>query len=181
MGYASDIELFEQFPVNYQSYMKRQNRWLRGDWQIARWVLPTVPGPDGPHNLIRCPSSIDGKSWTTCAAALFLRPLWLCWFELVAVSDIDWTHFIVGLMLLGSSLGFLPSRIAQSLWGTRGGWKEQGREFLRALVSTSLLPYDAFSSLDAIVRVWYRKHISHLYLLEWESAQVSHWKVLQPA
>ena len=25
--------------------MKRRHRWIRGDWQIASWMLPWVPGP----------------------------------------------------------------------------------------------------------------------------------------
>ena len=47
VGLASDIELFENLPLNYSSYSKREHRWVRGDWQIAPWIFPRVPGPDG--------------------------------------------------------------------------------------------------------------------------------------
>ena len=43
VGLATDVELFEQFPYDYTSYSKRQHRWIRGDWQIASWILPRVP------------------------------------------------------------------------------------------------------------------------------------------
>ena len=36
---ATDIELFENLPLNYASFSKREHRWIRGDWQIARWML----------------------------------------------------------------------------------------------------------------------------------------------
>ena len=26
--------------------VSRRHRWIRGDWQIAYWLLPRVPGPD---------------------------------------------------------------------------------------------------------------------------------------
>ena len=43
VGLASDIQLFEQLPVDYGSFAARQHRWIRGDWQIARWIMRRVP------------------------------------------------------------------------------------------------------------------------------------------
>jgi cyclic beta-1,2-glucan synthetase len=39
---VTDIELLDDYPSHYDSYAKRQARWTRGDWQIARWLLPRV-------------------------------------------------------------------------------------------------------------------------------------------
>src|SRR5208282_1817822 len=36
---ASDIELFENLPLDYVSFCQRQHRWIRGDWQIAPWIF----------------------------------------------------------------------------------------------------------------------------------------------
>ena len=47
VGLASDIELYDEFPQDYLSFIKRQHRWIRGDWQIADWIMPRVPGPGG--------------------------------------------------------------------------------------------------------------------------------------
>ena len=47
VGLASDIELYDEFPQDYLSYIKRQHRWIRGDWQIADWIMPRVPRPGG--------------------------------------------------------------------------------------------------------------------------------------
>ena len=44
---ASDIELFENLPLDYVSYCKRMHRWIRGDWQIAPWVFSSVPAGNG--------------------------------------------------------------------------------------------------------------------------------------
>ncbi len=44
---VSDIELLDDYPAHYDTYAKRQHRWTRGDWQIARWLLPRVPNNKG--------------------------------------------------------------------------------------------------------------------------------------
>ena len=37
---ATDIELLENVPLDYSSFVRRQHRWIRGDWQIAPWIFP---------------------------------------------------------------------------------------------------------------------------------------------
>ena len=39
VGLATDIELFENLPLDYVSFSQRQHRWIRGDWQIAPWMF----------------------------------------------------------------------------------------------------------------------------------------------
>src|SRR4030043_540234 len=46
-GLLSDVQLYEEYPSRYSADVSRRHRWIRGDWQIARWLLPGVPGPDG--------------------------------------------------------------------------------------------------------------------------------------
>ncbi len=45
-GLVTDIELLDDFPARYNAYARREHRWVRGDWQIARWVLPRAPVPE---------------------------------------------------------------------------------------------------------------------------------------
>ena len=46
-GLLSDVELFEDYPATYAADTARRHRWIRGDWQIASWLLPRVPGAGG--------------------------------------------------------------------------------------------------------------------------------------
>ncbi len=46
-GLASDIEVIEDYPSHYSAYNRRKHRWLRGDWQIAGWLLAHVPDEAG--------------------------------------------------------------------------------------------------------------------------------------
>ena len=43
-GLLSDVQLYEEYPARYSVDVSRQQRWIRGDWQIAQWVLPRIPG-----------------------------------------------------------------------------------------------------------------------------------------
>src|SRR4029079_6194434 len=43
---VSDVEFYEAHPARYNTDADRRYRWIRGDWQIAQWLLPRVPGPD---------------------------------------------------------------------------------------------------------------------------------------
>ena len=45
-GLLSDVQLYEEYPSRYSADVSRRHRWIRGDWQIAQWVTPGVPGPD---------------------------------------------------------------------------------------------------------------------------------------
>ena len=38
------MELYEEYPSRYPADVSRRHRWMRGDWQIARWLLPRVRG-----------------------------------------------------------------------------------------------------------------------------------------
>ncbi len=43
-GLLSDVQLYEDYPACYSADVNRRYRWIRGDWQIAQWLLPQVPG-----------------------------------------------------------------------------------------------------------------------------------------
>jgi hypothetical protein len=53
-GYArsalvTDVDLIEEHPASYAIEASRRHRWIRGDWQLAGWLLPRVPAPPGPN------------------------------------------------------------------------------------------------------------------------------------
>ena len=42
-GLASDILLMDGYPSKYNSFMNRLSRWIRGDWQITKWISKKKP------------------------------------------------------------------------------------------------------------------------------------------
>ncbi|MBU4460243.1 MAG: cyclic beta 1-2 glucan synthetase, partial [Verrucomicrobia bacterium] len=63
-GYArsalvTDVELQEDHPASFAAEMSRRHRWIRGDWQIAGWLLPRVLGPADQ----RIPNTLTSLGW----------------------------------------------------------------------------------------------------------------------
>jgi cyclic beta-1,2-glucan synthetase len=44
---VSDVELIDEYPATVVAHARRQHRWVRGDWQILRWLFPLVPARAG--------------------------------------------------------------------------------------------------------------------------------------
>src|SRR5690606_8648025 len=48
-GLAAGISVYDDYPARYMTFARRRHRWIRGDWQLLRWLTDTVPGPGGPE------------------------------------------------------------------------------------------------------------------------------------
>jgi len=44
---VTDVEVLDEQPASYEVHAARQHRWMRGDWQLLRWLLPRVPAAQG--------------------------------------------------------------------------------------------------------------------------------------
>ncbi len=178
VGLASDIELFDAFPKDYLSYMQRQHRWIRGDWQIASWIMPRVPHSDGQRvtnllsgfdrwkifdNLRR--SLLPVTSMALLLIAWFTSP-WVGGMATIVVATQLFFHSLAQPFTWATNMHSLqdisPIKICHDL--------------LRVLAEAALLPCQSWLAMDAIARVFYRLFISHQKLLEWTSVQVNHVK-----
>ncbi|MBF0105549.1 MAG: cyclic beta 1-2 glucan synthetase, partial [Deltaproteobacteria bacterium] len=177
-GLVSDVQLVEEYPTNYSSEVKRKHRWIRGDWQIAAWMLPMAPKENGKmgvnplsglarwkifDNLRRCLSPI--------AAVLFLFCIWNAGTTL-SVTLTLWLILFVALPQLLNAVNF-------GSWSSPSiSYRQAARETMRnlsrgtvlSLFKIILLPYDAFVSADAAWRSLYRLLISKRKLLQWQTA-----------
>jgi cyclic beta-1,2-glucan synthetase len=171
VGLASDIELFEHLPVDYGSFAARQHRWLRGDWQIAQWVLRSVPAVSrgmepNPLSVINRWRILDNlrRSLVPVAALLLLLLGWL-----TSVAPGVWS-LVVWLAVAIPAATPLLDRLARRVQGTVHRWQGAADEMFRAVVMIAFLPHQAWLAVDAISRVFYRRSVSHRKLLEWQTA-----------
>ena len=44
---VTDVEVVDDYPASVLAHARRQHRWVRGDWQILRWLFPWVPTRSG--------------------------------------------------------------------------------------------------------------------------------------
>jgi cellobiose phosphorylase len=184
-GYArsalvTDVDLIEEHPASYAGEASRRHRWIRGDWQLASWLLPRVPGPsNSPQSKRRAnPLSalsrwklLDNLRRSLVAPALLallaggwlsgLGPAWL------------WTLLILAVAFLPTLLSTMVELVRKpeerdwlvhlSLIGNNAG-----RPFSLALLTLAFLPYDALISLDAILRSGVRMLFTRSGLLLWQ-------------
>ena len=50
-GLLTDVNLLDSYPTKFNSYMARASRWIRGDWQIIRWLKKKIVNKKGEKGL----------------------------------------------------------------------------------------------------------------------------------
>jgi cellobiose phosphorylase len=175
---VSDIELYEEYPSRYNTDVNRRHRWIRGDWQIAQWLLPRVPGPDArrianPLSGLSQWKIFDNLRRSLVPAALLLLLLgnWLLLPGLGAAGPLLVLTIITLPAWLSAAVELFrkPREVSLALH-LRGLVGSSGRQFGQVLLSFVFLPYDAFISLDAIGRTLVRLLFTRKRLLEWQTA-----------
>jgi len=177
-GLVTDLEFYEEYPSRYNVDVGRRHRWIRGDWQILPWLLPRVPGPDArrisnPLSALSQWKILDNlrRSLVPGALVLLLLGSWLFRPELAALS----TLLVVGMVVLP---GFLPVVVDLLRKSDHLPWRMHlraaavaaGRQLAQVFLTLVFLPYDAYMSLDAIVRTLVRLLVTRKRLLEWQSS-----------
>jgi cellulose synthase/poly-beta-1,6-N-acetylglucosamine synthase-like glycosyltransferase len=171
-GLISDVQLYEEYPSRYGADVSRRHRWIRGDWQILRWLLPGVPSQNerfqqNPLSFLSRWKIFDNlrRSLTPLALTLLLLLGWtvlpLPWF---------WTLLVVGIILIPSLITSLvelfqkPSDvlISQHITATM---RSMGMCLTQSVFTLLCLPYEAFFSTDAILRTTWRMMITKKRLL----------------
>jgi cyclic beta-1,2-glucan synthetase len=175
---VTDVELFDDCPAQYDSYARRGYRWVRGDWQIARWLLSRVPGADGRRGRSPLPLIARWKIFDNMRRSMF-APAVLLW--LVAVwtfvpgSPAWWTLFVVVTLAFPVYANFAAgfSQRARGIpWAThlRGTGGDARKNTAQLLVVITVLAHQAYLNVDAVVRTLYRTLVSRRRLLEWVTA-----------
>ncbi len=182
-GYArsalvTDVDLIEEHPSSYAVEASRRHRWIRGDWQLAGWLLPRVPGPppsakrqSNPLSALSRWKLFDNLRRSLVAPALLalLAGGWL----LAPGSAGFRTLVVVAVMCLPALIGTAIELVRKPeerdylvhlvLTG-----KAAGQPIALALLALLLLPYDTLICLDAILRSGGRMLFTRRGLLIWQ-------------
>ncbi|TDY01760.1 GH36-type glycosyl hydrolase domain-containing protein [Thiohalophilus thiocyanatoxydans] len=185
-GYArsalvTDVELIEEHPASVAIEASRHHRWIRGDWQLAGWLLPRVPGSPGPN----------GEKARRQANPLSALSRWKLFDNLrrslVAPALLA---LLAGGWLLGPGPGwhwgllvvtviFLPSLLTAAVELVRkpkeSDWRvhlnltgrSAGRPLVHAVLRLAFLPYDTLICLEAILLSGLRMLFTRRGLLLW--------------
>ncbi len=177
---VSDVQFYEDYPYRYTTDVSRRHRWIRGDWQIASWLLTRVPGPgglvmDNPISGLSRWKIFDNlrRSLVTPAQILLLFLAWS-----ILPQPGFWTAVVVGAVLAPSVLACIRVILNKSAeLPLKKHLDYAARAIIRYLaqagLSLTFLPYEAYFSLDAVLRTGWRMLFTHKRLLEWNSSSSS--------
>ena len=168
-GYLSDAALSDAFPDTPLAYMKRQHRWIRGDWQNAPWIFSRALRPMDRFRLLDSllrsllPPATLGAILLgfSGAAGLTLS----AWAALLALLQ----NLLLALAASRRQRGERLRRHARLLTGVGGA-------LVRSFMRLWLLPFEAWVCLTAIAAALWRMLISHRRLLQWQTFAESRGK-----
>jgi cyclic beta-1,2-glucan synthetase len=173
-GLVTDVQLYEEYPSAYIADVLRRHRWIRGDWQIASWVTPFVPGHD--KKLQRNPLSLLSKwkifdnlrrSLVPLSLLLLLLYGWL-----ISPAPYVWTMAVVLILFLPCIVSFAWQLFRKPqdvifLQHLIFSYRSLKDALLQNVVELICLPYTVYSNTDAIARTLWRIYFSRRKLLQW--------------
>jgi cyclic beta-1,2-glucan synthetase len=197
-GLVTDIEVYDDYPTRYLTSTRRTHRWIRGDWQLLRWLTPRVPGIAG---LNRNPLSALSRWKITDNLRRSLTPVvlfvWLVasW-TLLPGNGFAWTALLLATL---STPWLIPLLFAAARPPRGQAWRpyysalrhDASRAMQQLALAVILLPDQALLAGDAIVRSLVRMAGGRRKMLEWQTAsqaegatghgRLSVWQHMWPA
>ncbi len=173
-GLISDVEVVEDFPVRYDAAVRRQHRWIRGDWQLLPWIMALrgdpvdrLPGNGRGKMLDNLRRSLVAPATATALIGGWFMPL---------PAALWWTIGIFVLMTIPPLLP-LPSQLLTPprrdvAW--RNHLAAIGGDVRNALGHIALqlvtIADQAVRSIGAIGLTLVRLFVTRRHLLEWTTA-----------
>lgn len=170
----SDVVLLDSFPSQYTSYLEREKRWIRGDWQIASWIEKIINQKKNPINNISKFKIFDNlrRSILPISNLLILiiaigkENLTLLLLALIAIfinSILETINKIIYRKSITEEKIYADKKFYRNISGVRG-------TILRNSIELTFLPTTAENSLSAITKTLYRLKIKKR-LLEWKTSE----------
>ncbi|MEP6595390.1 MAG: glucoamylase family protein, partial [Ginsengibacter sp.] len=173
-GLITDVQLYEEYPSEYIADMQRRHRWIRGDWQIASWITPFVPGAD--KKLHKNPLSLVSKwkisdnlrrSLIPPSLLLILLGGWT-----ISSKPLFWTAVVLAIIFIPLIINFIwqlfrkPADVIffQHLIFCSRSLRDS---LLQQALAFFCLPFEAFVNMHAIFLTHWRIFISRKNLLQW--------------
>ncbi|MEP7042680.1 MAG: cyclic beta 1-2 glucan synthetase, partial [Dokdonella sp.] len=177
-GLITEVELYERYPQTPALDARRRHRWIRGDWQIAEWLFPRVPTAGTQREVNPLSGLSRWKIFDNLRRSLvpvaLLAMLLLGWTVLGQAGF--WTAVALEILLLPIILDVALATSRKSSDVTLGrhlalSLRDAGRRFGQLAFIVASLPFDAWLSIDAIVRTFWRVHVSRRRLLQWVASR----------
>ncbi len=170
-GLASDILIMDGYPTKYTSFMSRLSRWIRGDWQIIRWLKSKK------LNLLSKYKIFDNLRRSLFEIATIVSGIY---FLVVGkIFNINVT-FPITLLAVITVLPYILEIINSIIFKREGEQKQNNftpkidgklAAICRGFLTIAVIPYKAWTSLKAICKTLYRTIFTKKHMLEWMTSE----------
>ena len=170
-GLASDIMVMDGYPTKYMSFMTRLSRWIRGDWQIVKWLS------NKKINLLSKYKIFDNLRRSLFEVSVIFASVYF-----IAIGRFLYIKIwqVLILMLITVILPFIFEILNIIIFKKEGEQKQETfvpkvsgfiGAIYRAILIFGSLPYKAYVSLKSICTSIYRMKVSKKKLLEWTTSE----------
>lgn len=170
-GLVSDIVLMDGYPTKYTSFTNRLSRWIRGDWQITKWIK------NKKLNLLSKYKIIDNLRRSLLEISIIIALIYIT--TLGNIYKIQANRLCV-FILLSCVISQLLELINKSISKKDGEQRQKTftpqisgikGTLIRAIITIGCLPYKAYISAKSIIKTIYRKTITKKHMLEWLTSE----------
>ncbi|MFZ1468481.1 MAG: glucoamylase family protein [Paracoccaceae bacterium] len=168
---VSDVQMVEDFPIDYLVETSRQHRWVRGDWQL----LPFILNPKSGLSALARLKMVDNLRRSLTAPVWMVASI-LGWFLLPWQQAVHWQTLLVLSTILtpimSVNTGLKPSQPTTSqFWHLGNLAAEIGMHLSAMALRITFMAHQSALMADAILRTLYRVFISRRNLLQWHTAR----------
>ena len=170
-GMVSDVMLMDGYPTNYLAFKKRLHRWIRGDYQILKWVK------NAKLNILSKYKIIDNILRSKLESSVLVS------FVLALIIKLNFNIKIcpiIVFLIIAITIPYILELLNRIIFKKEG---ETGRRtfvkkqttvknsITKAFLVLSTLPDKAYTSINAEIKSLYRMIISKKHMLEWVTAE----------
>ena len=176
-GLITDITFIDSYPSNFNSYIIRSNRWIRGDWQIINWLNKKIKNSKE-ENIINPINELGKfKILDNLRRSLLEITQLICLIILLYLNNISeivilifFSIFIDLIIDIVNTIIFKKYEIKKqaSFENKLPGIK---LSFVRSLLRFSSIVYKAAESVKSVIVTIYRVFKSKEHLLEWITSE----------
>jgi len=170
----TDCMLIDGYPSKYLSYIKRNDRWTRGDWQIIRWLISPRLNELSKFkifdNLRRSLLKISSFILLSLALIFLKNNIFLttvCFIlSIVSISIMYLLDIINYIVFKESNINgavYSHKKFSKDLTGIR-------LDFVKIFLELILVPFEMYRNANSIIKSFYRM-TKKKKLLEWVTAE----------
>lgn len=181
-GLVSDVLLLDGYPYKYNSYMVRQHRWIRGDWQIIRWLKKQLKDRYGneitnPLNLLSKYKIFDNLRRSVLEINIVIAIFLFVFLNIFFKIQI-WPVILI--LIISSSISSIIEILTYIIYKKYGQSIEKNfsnniprakQSIIRFFLYIGLLPDKAIVAVNAISKTIYRMLVTKQNLLEWTTSE----------